>query len=319
MGPVDAVRVRPLRRVDLPGVVELFRVLWPWDILTADDLVWQTRHASRSERIRRWVAIVGDRVVGYAAGGLEYMTVDCTAFAWFGVLPDARRHGVGERLYRALDNHLAALGSPATWSGCAAGDEESAAFLRRRGFRQKRANQVWSLDPRTVDTSDLPDRLSRAEAGGFRLAPLRDLEGRPRDLFDLYLACDRDAPWDDPIGYSYAAWRRHSFARPLVDRDGSFYVLAGDRPVSQAWLLVDRDGRRAANDLTGTHPDFRRRGLAHLVKLVTIRWMAEQGIAVIHTDNDTTNRDMLALNEHLGYRRLLVVEDWLRGEATPAG
>jgi len=36
-------------------------------------------------------------------------------------------------------------------------------------------------------------------------------------------------------------------------------------------------------------------------------------------DSNTTNRDMLALNEHLGYRRLLVVEDWLRGEATPAG
>ncbi len=96
MGPVDAARVRPLRRVDLPGVVELFRVLWPWDILTADDLAWQTRHASRSEHIRRWVAIEGDRVIGYAAGGLEYMTVDRTAFAWFGVLPDARRTGVGE-------------------------------------------------------------------------------------------------------------------------------------------------------------------------------------------------------------------------------
>jgi len=53
---MDATRVRPLRRADLPGVVELFRVLWPWDILTADDLAWRTRHASPSELVvEDWV------------------------------------------------------------------------------------------------------------------------------------------------------------------------------------------------------------------------------------------------------------------------
>ena len=42
-------------------------------------------------------------------------------------------------------------------------------------------------------------------------------------------------------------------------------------------------------------------------------------LIVIHAGNDATNRDMLALNDHLGSRRLLVVEDWLReGAPTPA-
>jgi GNAT superfamily N-acetyltransferase len=54
--------------------------------------------------------------------------------------------------------------------------------------------------------------------------------------------------------------------------------------------------------MTGTLREYRRRGLARLVKLAAIRWAAENGITALHTDNDSTNADMLALNEHLGYR-----------------
>ena len=65
--------------------------------------------------------------------------------------------------------------------------------------------------------------------------------------------------------------------------------------------------------MTGTAPDFRRRGLARLAKEATIRWAAEAGIRTIVTSNDTTNADMLALNEHLGYRasvlRISVAKD----------
>jgi RimJ/RimL family protein N-acetyltransferase len=65
--------------------------------------------------------------------------------------------------------------------------------------------------------------------------------------------------------------------------------------------------------MTGTAPAFRRRGLARLAKEATIAWAAEAGIETITTSNDTTNADMLALNEHLGYRptvvRIAVVRD----------
>ena len=66
--------------------------------------------------------------------------------------------------------------------------------------------------------------------------------------------------------------------------------------------------------MTGTAPEFRRRGL---------RSAGEggddslggggRGCGRIVTSNDTTNADMLALNDHLGYRpavvRIVVVKD----------
>jgi hypothetical protein len=42
-------------------------------------------------------------------------------------------------------------------------------------------------------------------------------------------------------------------------------------------------------------------------------------VAAVVADNDATNLDMLALNDHLGYRRLLVVGVGFReGAPTPA-
>jgi GNAT superfamily N-acetyltransferase len=54
--------------------------------------------------------------------------------------------------------------------------------------------------------------------------------------------------------------------------------------------------------MTATLPAFRRRGLARLAKLATIRWAAEAGITSILTSNDRENPGMLALNDELGYR-----------------
>src|SRR5262249_12818142 len=89
-----------------------------------------------------------------------------------------------------------------------------------------------------------------------------------------------------------------------LDLDGSFVVLAGEEPVSLAWLVVDRAQGLAGNQMTGTLREHRHRGLARLAKLATIRWAVASGIRRIGTGNDSTNRDMLALNEHLGYQPL---------------
>jgi GNAT superfamily N-acetyltransferase len=83
------------------------------------------------------------------------------------------------------------------------------------------------------------------------------------------------------------------------------------------WIRLDAAGLRARHGMTGTLPAYRHRGLARLVKLASIRWLAEHGVTALFTDNDTENRDMLALNEHLGFRPLTVFALWAR-EAAPA-
>ncbi|HYY75913.1 MAG TPA: GNAT family N-acetyltransferase, partial [Gaiellaceae bacterium] len=69
---------------------------------------------------------------------------------------------------------------------------------------------------------------------------------------------------------------------------------------------------RAAVEMTGTLREFRRRGLARLAKLATIRWAGENGITAIYTGNDTQNQPMLALNDDLGFEPSIVYQDFVK-------
>jgi RimJ/RimL family protein N-acetyltransferase len=85
--------------------------------------------------------------------------------------------------------------------------------------------------------------------------------------------------------------------------------------VSLAFLSVDLESRQARNEETGTARQHRRRGLATLAKLATIRWAREHGIEAILTDNAEANTGMLAINDRLGYRPLVARQRWIKALA----
>ena len=93
------------------------------------------------------------------------------------------------------------------------------------------------------------------------------------------------------------------------------------RPVSLALLSVDLDSCRARNEDTGTARDHRRRGLATLAKLATIRWARDTG-SRRSSPTTPSEHGMLAINERLGYRPLLGRQRWVKASgssAAPAG
>lgn len=294
--------MRAFRSADAEGVVELRRTLTPEAVLTAEGLIYWRRSSPRTTHTRWWVAAEGDRHLGLAMTGLENWTSEeGIANLWVGVHPDRRGEGIGSRMYELADSHLSQLGPRKIFTNVREGDRTGTRFASKRGFRKSRSSKVWSLDPRRVDLSDLPERRDAADREGFRLVPLDDLRDRPKDFFGAYLAATRDIPSDIPLDISYRQWKKEIWDYPDLDFQASVVLLHEDRPVSFVTLVVDPKGSRAYHELTGTVPEFRRRGLARLAKMAAIRWCLENGINEIFTDNDSTNSDMLAINEHLGY------------------
>ena len=53
--------------------------------------------------------------------------------------------------------------------------------------------------------------------------------------------------------------------------------------------------------ITGTHPDYRGRGIAFALKLLTIDYARQHGIREIRTQNDTRNEPMLHINQSVGF------------------
>ena len=285
----------------------LFRELWSEEIITPPGLAHWIEEQPERAAMQAWVAEGDGELVAFANGRIRWALEEPgIAGLWVGVLPANRRQGLARSLYELAEGHVLSHDAHQLGSTVREDDEDGRAFAKRRGYRETRREQYWAL---TVDPGSAPP----SPPEGVDVVRLAEVLDRERDLFDLYDAAERDMPDDHVHTMEFDDWKRETLGNPELDPDLSAVILVGDRPASFSWLISDRGGGRAHNEMTGTAPAFRRRGLARLAKEATIAWATEAGVRTISTSNDTTNADMLALNDHLGYRptirRIAVVKD----------
>lgn len=302
--PIDAVAVSAALHEEEP----------PHPVTSAGVLHWRDGQPERA-KARLWVAEEAGRVVGWAEARIRWTTkVQDVGDFWAYVVPSERDRGLGAALYAEVEGYVRGLGARAleSWTYTAAG----ASMLERRGFRATGTEQVSILELARADVSELAALEERKAQEGFRVVPLGDVRERVEELHRVYAAASQDVPEyfrEDDIRLE--EWNRETLAHPQLSMEGSAIVLSGDLPVALAFLEVDEPANIAANEMTGTLPEFRRRGLARLAKLATIRWAAEQGIAAIQTGNSHENPGILALNEQLDYRPVATETHYLRVNA----
>jgi GNAT superfamily N-acetyltransferase len=289
--------IRPFRPEDAEAAMALFRDILPEVVATPVGLVhWIANQPARAA-VRVWTAFAGDELVGWGDGHLRWsIEANDVGEVWVAVRPDHRGRTLGGQLYALAENHVESAGAHRVETSVRDDDPASRQFAEKRGFVERRTERYWTLDLRNRAAGP---PTARDEVRVVRLGELRD---RERDLFELFDSAHRDMPSDHRHVLEFDEWRKEILLNPDLDLDLSSVVLAGERPVAFAWMSSDRGGRRAAHEMTGTHPEFRRRGLARLAKEAAIAWSAEAGIETLLTSNDSTNADMLALNDHLGYR-----------------
>jgi GNAT superfamily N-acetyltransferase len=273
----------------------------PIPVTPAGVLHWRHAQPERAHACM-WVADEAGRIIGWAEARIRWTTSVADVGDLFAyVVPNARGRGLGAALYAETERHLRDLGARVleSWSYTNAGD----ALLDGRGFRATGHERISALDLAQADTSALDELEARLGAEGFRLVPLGEVIHRVGELHRLYAEASADVPEyfkEDDVRLE--EWRVETLAHPQLSQEGSFIALAPDgAPAALAFLELDKPARIAANEMTGSLIAYRRRGLARLVKLASIRWAKEQGYERIFTGNAETNEAMLGLNVSLGY------------------
>jgi GNAT superfamily N-acetyltransferase len=281
--------IRELQRADAEAAARLALAVNPHKIETAER-VWQ-RAAAPSQR--DWVVEEDGRLAAYAYAAPASPEV---GRFWIGVHPTRRRRGLGTALYEATAAHLVEARRLRTWVD---GDREGEHFVRSRGFQLTSVDRISELD-----LGDWEPVSAEPEPGDYRLVSLAESLGPVERLFARCRSGGVELPSD------LVEWKWDELEHPNLSREGSFAVLDGEEPAALGFLTVDLERRVAYNILTATFPAYRRRGLALLVKLASIRWAAENGIERVLTENDAENASVLALNKRLGYRRLYDQGTW---------
>jgi GNAT superfamily N-acetyltransferase len=251
-------------------------------------------------------------VVGWCEAEFAWSTdSEDTADVWVFVGSAHRGRGIGAALYEAGERHVVAEGARELRSIVV--DEHGARFAERRGFARSREEVPSALDPRTVDTARLEPALAALAAQGFHLVTLGEAEAQPRELHELYAVAAADMPEDHPeTNIPYEEWLDETLGKPDLSREGSFVFLHEGRPVALSFVQVDAARSLAEQELTGTAPEFRRRGLARAAKLAVVRWCADRSIERLTTSNDGENAGMLAINRELGFEPLQPWFSYLR-------
>jgi len=285
---------------DLEVLAGIVKATTPEDPTNLDEIHWSDATYPGSTR---FIAEVDGRAVGAATVGRIYMYPPEHPALWgfIGVLPEARRQGIGERLLRQISDAARAAGKSGLHIACNEDRPEGIEFLVHRGFTELERSKSTKLDLAGV-------RAPIVEvAAGIELTTLAARPGLVAGVHQVALEAFDDIPGgDEPMAVGdLAEFRARDVDRATIPKDAFFVALdaASGRVVGYASLmLLPGSTTRAYHDMTAVLRAFRGRGIARALKLATIAWAIQHGLAVLETGNDEANAPMRALNARLGYQ-----------------
>ena len=291
--------IRELLPTDYTAAFRVMSAVYPHLVQTETGFLHRMESMPPEARWQGWVAEVEGSVVGWSRANIRYEESGGSANIGVVVLPEWRRRGIGSALHEPALAHVADAPRAFAFAG-----EDGRAFAETHGYRLTRTSRTSSLDPRTVDTSD----LDTASVDVRRLSEIG-----PEATFAVESVTALDVPGDEPHDQiEFDLWKRRYWHDPDLDFTSSFGACVDDRLVAVSYVGVDLPGDRAVSAYTGTLPEYRGRGLARLAKLATIRRLNEVGISRLVAYNHDENAAMLAINERLGFRPVVTQYFYVR-------
>jgi GNAT superfamily N-acetyltransferase len=289
------MKLRPL--TDVSDIVYLDRIrqaIYPYRV---QGLLSQQQNFLRTPPRARLLCLLAEddgEVVGFTRAMLNFHSAETEGIVGVNVLPGYRRRGIGTALLEAGEEHLRSVGATVVrvWGP---DDEAFAGFTARHGYTPSREMRYSKVDPQQVPAAPpVPAGIILAdlnEAGierthAFECAASRD---EPGDA-----ATEDDMPLDE--------WVSLYWNDPDQRLDLGVVALDGDTVVAGTFVAADLDTGRSVSSFTGVLRSHRGRGLAKLVKAVSLRRCAEAGVKTAFTSNDGVNAPMLAVNAWLGYQ-----------------
>jgi GNAT superfamily N-acetyltransferase len=258
---------------------------------------------------RRWVAInEHDKVHGYGMV-VKYPSEPVDLFHMQVIVdPAGRRQGIGTQLYDEAIRFAHEQGAGRVETEVREHDADSRSFAEKRGFSVTHHVFDSVLDVTTFDQTAFAGVVEGAEKNGIRfftLAETGDRADAERQLYEVNRMAVLDEPGSTGTFPTYENWRKIILESSWFRAESQFIAAEGDRFIGLAGVYNEPETPTLMfNGLTGVERDYRGRGIALALKLLTIRYAREHGALKITTGNDARNAPMLAINRKLGYQPL---------------
>ena len=300
----QAFILRPYVESDMHRIVEIVNAQSEAQTTVEEGLRIERQRSPEDKVLRLMAATADGTVVGT---GLGYSGIG-TKPGEFGIKirvdQPYQGQGAGRALCQAIEAWAIAEGATRLAAGVREVHEDALAWARRRGyeveyhiFRSRLPLADWNA------AAFAPD-VERAKAAGIRFSSFAaeitgeasyercyDFVGRLMDDIPGALGRNR-AP--------YERWRNNFRTRPEMDPAGWIMAIDGDRWVGLS-SVVRRPDEGFFTGFTGIEREYRGRGIALALKVVSLEYARSIGAREIFTSNHSVNAPMLAVNRKLGY------------------
>jgi mycothiol synthase len=227
--------------------------------------------------------------------------------------PHWQRQGIGSAVFDALRAELERCDAELVRAEARRSEPHATSFLEHRGFVEWRQRWESVLDVAKANTSPLEVADRRVKATGVRITTYaEELKRRGDELAREVYKADTFFASDEPTAGADTDAQPMSFERfaatqlngPEALHDAHFLAILDGQIVGLSRLVgIPARPNVLHQELTGTHPAFRGRGIAKALKLRTIAYARQHGYRQIRTGNDTTNEPMVHINDAIGFKR----------------
>ena len=313
MRTVSDVALREVREPDYEAVARLHTAAYPDTPTTAAE-------------VRDWVRVQVDRGLDSQwILAAEQHTQAMVGGVWFHqrmvhpqkyflrgyVHPDWAGRGIGRRLLEAALEVLHARGAQDVKSFAREDQPRSVAFLQHAGFTEIGRDFESRLPVAACNLTPFAGSIDQTRALGIDLTTLADELTRDppclRGVYQAHCALGFAIPREDPdlpAPVPYEKYRAWQVDHPLVLQDAYFLAKRGDVFVGESAMKRSAvDGGVLHQELTAVVAEYRGRGVATALKVLTIQYAQRHGFREIRTFNSSRNAAMLAINSKLGFLR----------------
>ena len=178
-------------------------------------------------------------------------------------------------------------------------------FYEKRGFEEYERRWTSALHVARLEPERFAWATAKAEAAGITLTTLTDLpddEATQRLLYEVVVELLQDVPFSEALSiWPFELWRERWWGNPTFNPTSYFLAFDGDELVGVSELRGAEAADTLHTGLTGVRREWRRKGVAQALKLKAALYARARGVTTIDTQNHSTNRPMLAINEHMGF------------------
>ncbi|MEM7128263.1 MAG: GNAT family N-acetyltransferase [Chloroflexota bacterium] len=274
------------------------------DPISGDDLrEWDRRNAENI--LRRWLVRAEDEtIIGYSVALQGTWNSEGEFYLWFNTDKAYRNRGIGQELYAMGLEFIQANNGTALTTEVSDDEAEGIRFAESRGFSKLKHTFQSKLDLQQFEETAFDKSVTAAQEAGIRfytLADVEDTEENRRTLYEINRHTSLQDPGSDGRFPSFEQFNKDVFPSSWYRAEGQWLAAKEERVVGMCAVGYFQESNSTYNMMTGVHEEYRGRGIAQALKVLSARWAKAYGADYMRTNNNSENGPMLAINRKLGY------------------